>query len=187
MQGSKRKREGEEENDRPTKQISEGEGDQVPSCGMDFLPTELVAGILAFAVLPHPGSRNRKVDPVTWVICRFVCREWRDILPANVEHAEVFPSEAAVRGSVPLLKWAKANGCTLDENASAMAARGGQLEVMKWLREHGCPWDNYTCIEAAKGGHLELLKWMVENGCSWNSGMINRAAQAGHVEVVKGQ
>ena len=48
------------------------------------------------------------------------------------------------------------------------AARRGYVNTLKWAREHGCIWNLYTCRFAARGGHLDCLIWAREHGCDWN-------------------
>ena len=62
------------------------------------------------------------------------------------------------------------------------AARRGYVSTLKWAREHGCDWDADTCIEAAKGGHLDCLIWAREHGCDWDSSTCYWAAEGGHFE-----
>jgi len=33
------------------------------------------------------------------------------------------------------------------------------LPILKWARANGCAWDEWTCAYAAIGGHLSILKW----------------------------
>jgi len=56
--------------------------------------------------------------------------------------------------SIPLLEWARANGCPWHECICVHAALRGHLEVLKWARVNGCPWGEFTCHAAARGGHL---------------------------------
>ena len=44
------------------------------------------------------------------------------------------------------------------------AALRGNLEVLTWAKENGCLVDNYMCAYAALGGHLHILKWAKEVG-----------------------
>ena len=47
----------------------------------------------------------------------------------------------------------------------AEAAAKGLLGALQWARAQGCPWDERTCARAAKNGHLEVLQWLRANGC----------------------
>src|ERR1700760_2727976 len=62
--------------------------------------------------------------------------------------------------TIPLLQWARNNGCPWNWKTCTFAAGGGHLEVLKWVRANGCPWNTSTCSQTAEGGHLEVLKWL---------------------------
>ena len=93
--------------------------------------------------------------------------------------------EAATKGNLEMLKWARENGCPWDGRTCVVAAFHGHLEMLKWARENGCPWDECTCAVAAQNGHLEMLKWARENGCPWDVLTCTYAAGNGHLEVLK--
>ena len=93
--------------------------------------------------------------------------------------------QAALAGRLEVLQWARANGCPWNEAACAHAALGGHLEVLQWARTNGCPWDDWTCTRAAEGGYLEVLQWARANGCPWNALTCLYAAKAGHLEVLQ--
>ena len=177
-----------------------------------FLPLEMVAIILFFATQPsslhdaglvhvqafkrdsqhrHEGQEgikdcNEKRDAVTWIICRFVCKQWHEILPSRPLYAKHYASEAARRGSLKLLTWGRENGCCWDVSTCKFAAEGGHLDVLKWLREKGCPWDHDTCTGAAAYGHLEVLQWARENESFWNKEAVCKAsAWGGHLDMLK--
>ena len=124
-----------------------------------ILPEEIAEAILLFATgQPEDLSYSR----VTFIVCQFVCRQWRALLPRRISGLfRYFIADAAKMGSLSLVQWAKRNGCNWSRgrDACANAARGGFLEILKWMQEHGCSWDRFTCSQAALGGHLEVLKW----------------------------
>ena len=91
-------------------------------------------------------------DPVP---VRFVCRQWRDLIPC-----ERFGSYYCTR-----------------------TALNGHLECLKWAHESGCPWDERTCSYTAKHGHLDCLKYAHENGCPWNK--QNCLANAKNNEIIQ--
>ena len=93
--------------------------------------------------------------------------------------------EAARGGHIELLKWARREGCPLDESMCIWAAEGGHLETLAWARSEGCHWNSLTSAYAARYGWLEVLKWLRENGCPWDSGVCNAAARGGHLDVLK--
>ena len=76
---------------------------------------------------------------------------------------------AALRGSVRLLKWARETNRDWSVDTCSAAAFKGHLPALKYLHENGCPWNSYTCSWAAMNGHLPALKYLHENGCPWNS------------------
>ena len=93
---------------------------------------------------------------------------------------------AAYGGHLEVLKWARENGCSWDEDTCARAARWGYLEVLKWARENGCPWDKSTCADSVvEGGHLEVLQWARMNGCSWDEKTCEMAAKNSELEVLQ--
>ena len=44
------------------------------------------------------------------------------------------------------------------------AARRGHVNTLQWAREHGCDWNSRTCSEAARAGHWDIVVWAVQNG-----------------------
>ena len=44
--------------------------------------------------------------PLSVVVYRFVCRQWRDLLPLNLETARTFTFLAAAEGELSLIQWA---------------------------------------------------------------------------------
>ena len=103
-----------------------------------------------------------------------LCDRWRDKLC----------TEAASRGYVSTLKWAREHGCDWDSETCSAAAEEGQLDCLIWAREHGCDWDSETCSAAAEGGHLDCLIWAREHGCDWNSDTCFAAAREGHLDCL---
>ena len=85
-------------------------------------------------------------------------------------------SNAASRGQLETLRWARENGCDWNVDACLNAACGGHLEVLQFLRANGCPWDTWTCYMAVEYGHLETLRWARENGAPWLVQTRDRAA-----------
>ena len=105
--------------------------------------------------------------------------------------------DAARRGSVRLLKWARENNldwstytCSsaaymrtparsqvlarervpLGLDTCYWAAEKGHLPALQYLHENGCPWHWSTCSAAADNGHLPVLQYSHENGCPWDYG-----------------
>ena len=164
-----------------------------------FLPVELTQVILFEASgagrlteIPEEGLLCCRM------VCRFVCRQWRQLLtpwrphrPRNIRRDNpvrfVFADVVASKGWLAMMIWAKENGCPFSKPGTfAKAAAGGHLEVLKWMKEHtSCPWNQDTCSEAAQGGHLEVLKWAREQGFPWEESTCSNAAAEGHLEVLK--
>lgn len=92
---------------------------------------------------------------------------------------------AASKGYLDVLKWARENGCPWREFVCECAALNGHLQVLKWLRANDCPWNSDTCTGAALNGHLETLKWAHNDGCSWDRDTTIFAAQNGQLETLK--
>lgn len=125
------------------------------------LPTDLLRLILSSYV-----ARS----PLSLITARFVCRRFRGLLPILLprEPGNISPgfcTLAAADGSLELIKWSRANGCSWDILTCAAAAEGGYLEVLKWARANGCPWSGFTIIYATLGGQLEVVQWAKSNGC----------------------
>jgi len=124
---------------------------------------------------------------VSRAIYRFVCRQWRDLLPPPPQGTGTCcAGSMAAFGYLELLKWATKMGCPLsDTDACTEAANDGNLEILKWLREHGCPWDESAFVVAARRGNMEILIWLRENHCPWSKKTCEFAARSGHLNVLK--
>ena len=103
-----------------------------------------------------------------------LCYRWRDELC----------NEAARRGHVNTLKWAREHDCGWDSDTCKAAAEQGHLDCLIWAREHGCDWNLYTCRAAALGGHLDCLIWAREHGCDWDSDTCSAAAEGGQLDCL---
>ena len=67
---------------------------------------------------------------------------------------------AAKNGYLNVLKYARANGCSWNEETCAIAAEGGHLEVLKYLHENGCPWDAYARVLARRYLQGEVIRYL---------------------------
>jgi hypothetical protein len=47
------------------------------------------------------------------------------------------------------------------------AAKRGHVSTLKWARDHECYWDEYTCEIAAFYDHIDCLIWAREQGCNY--------------------
>ncbi|CAM9904922.1 unnamed protein product, partial [Ectocarpus fasciculatus] len=93
-------------------------------------------------------------------------------------------AEAALRGHLGIIWWARTYGSEWDENTCSAAASGRHLKILQYCREHGCPWDSGTAASAARCGSLSVLKWAKENGCEWDEDTCTSAAFGGHLEIL---
>ena len=73
--------------------------------------------------------------------------------------------DAARRGSVRLLKWARVNNLAWSPYTCSQAAYCGHLPALKYLHEHGCPWNSSTCYYAAIYKHWDCLQYAVDKKC----------------------
>ena len=196
MEGNKRKRE-EEPNTFPETGIKKERRtlpliEEEEHCNWSFLPVETSSIILYQAThTPDPGENASAL-----IVCRFVCRQWRDSLPrppfrhptSRVQtFAEHFMSSIAEKGYLAVMKWARENGAPLYSTSSfEKAAGGGHLETLKWLAEQEHPKEAGTAMNSAIiGGHLDVMKWLKEEGCPLVGYHGTFAAQEGHFEALK--
>ena len=84
------------------------------------------------------------------------------------ESLERVCNDAAMRGSLRLLKWTQENNLAWTKNTCACAAYYGHLPALQYLHENGCPWDSHTCSFTAHNGQLPVLQYLHENGCPWD-------------------
>jgi len=171
-------------------------------CALPRIPVEILEYIVHFATSDDPAYKEAVLsepwlgdqDPrytrrgeaiITHIVCRSVCRRWRDLLPApSADQRERFAPLAARKGWLNILRWAQGNGCTLSSAICSKAAEGGHLDVIMWARENECTWDHETCRAAAFQGDIKVLKWVREQGCPWNGSICEVAAKY-HPEVLK--
>ena len=73
--------------------------------------------------------------------------------------------DAARRGSVRLLKWARVNNLAWSPYTCSQAAYCGHLPALKYLHENGCPWNSSTCYHAAIYKHWDCLQYAVDKKC----------------------
>jgi len=88
-------------------------------CPWNSLPVEIGSIILHQATnTPDLGENSSAL-----IVCRFVCRQWRDSLPQPPSNAPTsrfqsfathFISLVAEKGYLSILKWARENGCLFD-------------------------------------------------------------------------
>jgi len=73
--------------------------------------------------------------------------------------------DAARRGSVRLLKWARVNNLAWSPYTCSQAAYCGHLPALKYLHENGCPWNSSTSYWAAHDKRWDCLQYAVDNKC----------------------
>ena len=174
---------------------------------------EAIPGLLDDIVVTHVLRSENLDDPAELARLRVVSRGMRNAVAAtgrrfvemDVFHAVKFGcfgtlkrllrendpycasicAEAAKRGHLEMLQWARANGCPWHEGTCWQAALAGRLEVLQWARANGCPWNEVACAHAALGGHLEVLQWARANGCPWDEKTCAMAARKGHLQVLQ--
>ena len=81
------------------------------------------------------------------------------------EAAKYVCEEAALRGSVRLLKWTQENNLAWGDDTCHWAAENGHLSALQYLHENGCPWNSDTCYYAALHEHWDCLQYLVDNKC----------------------
>jgi hypothetical protein len=187
MEG-KRKREDTDagENPRTIHRKGKTEEEEV-SVGWNSLPTEIAQYVLQFIVALWDNDIASGAD-VTSAVCRFVCRQWRDLLPPPKEDTWEegwFAAAAAKFGYLSLLKWAVSQGCPFADTACMEAARGGHLETLTWLVETDCSCDYLATTFAVEEGHLHILKYLRENDGDFTELVCARAARRGNLEILK--
>jgi hypothetical protein len=128
-------------------------------------------------VLRHYIFSGRFLDPLSLVVCRFVCRRIKDLAPppAASTASQIRRNKplmvpvcvaAAARGFIPILRWARSKGyppyCA---TVAHYAAMGGHLDLLQWARDTDGCWSHETAEGAAQGGAMDVLRWLaVEDG-----------------------
>ena len=79
--------------------------------------------------------------------------------------ANLVCDNAARRGSVRLLKWAREHNLVWGTYTYSLAAMNGHLSTLQYLHENGCPWNSETCLYAAHREHWDCLQYAVDNKC----------------------
>ena len=87
-----------------------------------------------------------------------------DCLNCRNENRQQRCANAARKGHLKCLIWAREQRCPWDARTCADAAMNGRLETLIWARDHGCPWDTRTCTDATRNEHKDILKWIHKNG-----------------------
>jgi hypothetical protein len=145
------------------------------------VPDELIAMILQ-------TEREYLMHPV----CRMVCSKWRKFLlnSPRLMPPVVWIGDVGTKWGIPLLRWARENGCPWNETTCRYVAAYGKLETLQWLRSENngvgiCPWDRYLTACCYINSNFDALKWAVENGCPMNEYPLHFAIMDGEIESLK--
>ncbi len=98
------------------------------------------------------------------------------------------PAAAAHGGHLEVLKWACANGWSLDtfkKQVWTYAAFNGHLHILEWVWGQGYPCDEWTIHELAREGNLKVLQWVYDHGYPVNHIAFEQAAESGHMHVLR--
>ena len=57
----------------------------------------------------------------------------------------------------------RANYCPWDSNTCTQAAARGHLELLKWARLNGCPWDANTYDKVEENGDPALMRYLEDD------------------------
>jgi hypothetical protein len=114
---------------------------------------DLPADVLRYRILAHG-----ELDSSSLGVCRFVCRNLRDLLPRKMFP----PGRWLLRTEIPLpLLEVIAGGCLVRG-----AVVHGRTNVLKWALQQGAPlnkWsDQHLLNLAAAAGQLQVLQWLLK-------------------------
>jgi hypothetical protein len=92
---------------------------------------------------------------------------------------------AAGSGSLPLVTYLHARGCSWCPAATINAAMGGHMAVLVFALGHGASWDAFTCAKAAWAGQLGAVRYLtgLRRGRG-SSEVFEWAASGGHMGVL---
>lgn len=107
------------------------------SCSINDIPIELVANILSYTG-KWAGVASR------------CCRTWHELIRTQQQLSRQRLYIRDVVHSVPLLQWARDNGCPWNGKVCAIALSGGHLNTYKWAIDNGCPQPTLV-IDAGSG------------------------------------
>lgn len=134
------------------------------------------------------------LDDCSRVVSRFVARRFRDLVPLPKGQRSFgvdVCAQAAKRGWLSVVQWARSRGAWWNEGAFEDAVTGGHTEVIHWLQVNGCPWDAKACIKAARHGRLQVLESLFKNGVYWNdlrysqSELFRVAIKGKHLNIIE--
>ena len=130
-------------------------------------------------------------DPTSWLGClpialhngRQLFVEWvlADVEPDGDGQ---FIVDAAVSGSLELVKWLHSKGHAVGESTLTNAAASGNVDLCKWVASRGLVPTVRAMEAAATRGHLQVLEWLLTRGCMCTSEVLRRAVHMARVPVV---
>ena len=100
--------------------------------------------------------------------------------------------DAATKGNLEVLQWAKEKGIGWNEfTLSKNAAEAGQLQILIWMKNENMFLHTWICKFAAQFGHLEVLEWgfanknllTIDNPLTVD--LCRKAAENGHLDILK--
>jgi hypothetical protein len=92
---------------------------------------------------------------------------------------------AAEKGHLEALRWAKRHFCSWDQLVLRRAAFFGHLDALKWMKRNGIAWKGKIPREVAYYGNLRVLRWLTENGVECEYEALGSAIQSDHLKIVK--
>ena len=165
---------------------------EILTCGHQGADTSPDARWLIMNYAAPPTNEKKAAFATHLLICRLVCKQWRDCLPPPfLGFLFSFGPTVAAEGSISLLQWAKEEMIQWyawdGSRCCEVAIKGGHLELLKWLMKNDEDGWNHgkSCAWAAEEGHLDVLKWLRENRCTWNEETCTAAARGGHLDLLK--
>jgi hypothetical protein len=93
--------------------------------------------------------------------------------------------EAAIERHLEVVTWAmEEEGWRGSTGVCEEAARRGDLEFLKWARGRGCPWDERVYKRAGERGRRDILEWATEEGCPWSESVVRHVVGGRKAHVV---
>jgi hypothetical protein len=134
-----------------------------------------------FCIVELASCYRNNMHIINWVISNgYRCNVNKTTVCAN----------AARKGDLQTLKWARSEGFTWDEKVCTNSAAHGHLEVLQWARENGCPLDASALQLATYNGHYDVTVWLYEHGCpidneTFSATFINVYTERGYLDILK--
>jgi len=127
-----------------------------------------------------------------------------------IDWNESICSDAAARGDLPFLKWARRSKCPWNYNVTSLAAKYNHRDVLIyalqnhcsakevfWVAgytgnevlldlalEYNCPWDQLSCASAGVNGHLCVLQWARKHHLPFNLLLVYNNAKEGNQQCI---